>query len=300
MLSIQHIMASLYCHSGNLDYIKENAAAIIFPDAIRAYSKIRAYSHFEKSIEEDSGYGEFSINKGGGLIAYWEMPSDMKNINQESINESLKSAKMPYRTAKCVIGEMSDINRFYETNSHLPSKMFRGIEEHLKEDILFDIFFRKQLDTSQRFKDIFYIYRGNKIKKLDGIGARKFATEIEQQGIYILAYLIHKDYGLTINQQWFDNVIKPVLFRDYSEELAEKTFSFMKIDEEVNNLITNHDWSKIQEGFIPFDDYIVFYKCLNNIINYDLYNDFKSDKYVLFNNFVKPILELDTGVQFTV
>ena len=48
MLSIQHIMASLYCHSGNLDYIKENAAAIIFPDAIRAYSKIRAYSHFEK------------------------------------------------------------------------------------------------------------------------------------------------------------------------------------------------------------------------------------------------------------
>jgi hypothetical protein len=47
---------------------------------------------------------------------------------------------MPYKTAKCAIDELSNINKFYEINSHIPEKIFKGVEEHLKEDIAFDVF----------------------------------------------------------------------------------------------------------------------------------------------------------------
>lgn len=47
MLSIEHIMTSMM--NGHTTDEKEYIAAVIFPDAIRAYTKDRELSHFEEN-----------------------------------------------------------------------------------------------------------------------------------------------------------------------------------------------------------------------------------------------------------
>lgn len=298
MLTIQHIMVSLLCHDGDIEYIKENAAMIVLPDALRAYTKYRQYTHFTLSIYDNVGPGEFFFNENGSIVACFEFPENIKSITQETINKNLQYATLPYKTAKCAIDELSNINKFYKTNSHISERIFNGVEEHLKEDIAFDVFFRKQVDTSLRFNDLFFIKRNNEIKEMNGVDIRKYATNIEMHGIYILAYLLYKKYNITINQEWLDKNIKDVLYHDYPIDLAEKTFSFMKIDEEYNSLISNHDWSKLNNGVIPYDDFITLYDCIYNMINFDLFEKYKNDGYVYLDEFVKPILELNTGVDY--
>lgn len=62
MLSIEHIMTSMM--NGHTTDEKEYIAAVIFPDAIRAYTKDRELSHFEE-------------NPKNGQVSYIEFPNHM-------------------------------------------------------------------------------------------------------------------------------------------------------------------------------------------------------------------------------
>lgn len=66
---------------------------------------------------------------------------------------------------------------------------------------------------------------------------------------------------MTVNNTWLKIYIERSLKNSYNEELADKTFSFMKIDD-IDRYITNHDWSHIGEG-LP-----IKYKGLSG---YDMY-----------------------------
>lgn len=247
MLSIQHVLCGVLYYKN--DSFKSKIASIVFPDAIRAYSGPRQYTHFEYS--ED-----------GNDTSYWIMPDSMKYVTKESVSESLSMNRhLVQNIHPCVIGEKTNINKFYETNSHLPKSLFEGIEMHLKQDMVFDDFIREIINCNNRYNDM-YIYNNN---LYDGKGIREVIAEIEQYGIYVLANIIYEQQGITVNQLWFEENIKPILEREYPKDLADKTFSYMKIDETFNELITNHDWSKLNDGPITYEKYIDLY---NDVLNY--------------------------------
>lgn len=66
MLSIEHIMTSMM--NGHTTDEKEYIAAVIFPDAIRAYTKDRELSHFEENPKNRAGL-IYRISKSYGHIS---------------------------------------------------------------------------------------------------------------------------------------------------------------------------------------------------------------------------------------
>lgn len=238
MLSIQHVLCAKLFQP---DLSSADIAAVVYPDAIRAYIGARQYSHFEMN-ENNDGY------------SYCQFPSSMKMEKDDVIK--LFNKKGHLESARpCVLGENTNIEAFYDNNSHLPENIFRGIERHLKQDIEFDNFVRNVIDCSKKYEDKF-IFKG---KELDGKEVRSFISKMEQYGIYVLASKLYEEQGITVNQKWLEDVVKPALEKEYPTDLAEKTFSFMNIDEEINKLITNHDWSKISNGPISQSIYNSLY-----------------------------------------
>ena len=71
----------------------------------------------------------------------------------------------------------------------------------------------------------------------------------------LLAYLIYKESGIVINQEWYDKNVKSALYETYSEDLAEGTYKYMKIPEKINEWITNKEFTHFDEGIIPVDVY---------------------------------------------
>lgn len=149
-----------------------------------------------------------------------------------------------------------------KTNTDLPEKMYTGIVTHLKQDIAFDKFIRMHIDCSKKLRDKFVFQE----RKMDGSGVRRLITEIEQYGIYALAFLIFKEKGILCNQSWLSERIKPILDIDYSADLSDTTFSYMKIDTKIEQYITNQDWSHLDDGPITFSEYKNFYDDLSEYI----------------------------------
>lgn len=256
MLSIQHLLCARLqnVNHNNPEYM----ASVIFPDAIRKYSGARQYSHFEK--------GSDGVND----TSYWEMPTDMKNVTKESVQRDLEAfGHLSESIRPAAIGELSDINEFYKHNSHLPTTMFHGVEDHLKQDIIFDDFIRDVIDCSRKYEDI-YVFKG---QEMNGKEARGLIGEIEQHGVYILACEIYEKFGEVTNQEWFESKIKPILYEMYPEDLAETTYSFMKIDPKINELITNKDWSMLNDGPITYKEYVDSYTNVMGSMNKGLNKD---------------------------
>lgn len=236
MLLVQHIMTTIICKGFNIGYVVNNAANLVYVDAIRVFSKNRCISHFEKNYDRTD-------------VSYWHLPEDYKVLTEGYIKEHINDwAHVAKDIKECEVGETTDLNTFELTNQHLPVPMFNCTKVHLIQDFVFDQFIRKYIDVSDRLEDIYY-YDGI---KYDGKGIRKIITDIENWCIYIMAYIIYKHAGIIVNQEWFDENIKRILYRDYTSEMAETTYGFMKIDEEINRLITDKDWSKLYEGSIPY------------------------------------------------
>jgi hypothetical protein len=184
----------------------------------------------------------------------------------------------------CVLGERTHLEKFEQTNGDLPPMYYSGVKKHLVQDIIFDEFVRSEigLDCSRRFESMYppeettgknvgiYVFtrerKGSNGESLveqetfDGNGVRKFIADFENQGVYILAYMLYKSYGITVNQEWFDKHVKTVLDREYSEDLAKGTYQYMKIPEEINKRITDHDLTHLDEGPIPYENYLRMYE----------------------------------------
>ena len=242
MLSIQHAMC-LALHDEKPD--SKLIAATLYPDAIRAYSGPRQYSHFEKSES-----GKFSY--------YMEFPSNM-HAGKDFVQKQVASCKEDISLVRpCAIGEETDIDAFYAHNDHLRGEMKQGIDYHLHQDMVFDDFIRREIDCSNKYDDKF-VFHG---QEMNGKDVRRLIGNIEQQGIYVLAHKLYVVKGITANQEWLKNMIKPALDKEYSADLSDKTFSFMNINPEVNQLITDHDWSRLDDGMIPRAEYEKLYNAV--------------------------------------
>lgn len=239
MLSIQHTMCGALTYTTDKEF-KDHLGALLLPDAIRAYTGHRQLSHFEQSAD-------------GQDVSWMQFPNDMKEIQNQFMESYLVSDILP-----CVLGEETNMDAFREHNQHLDTTMYEGIEMHLRQDIAFDNFVREEIDCDGKYVDCFM--RDN--VEMDGKEVRALIGRMEQQGIYFLARQLYEEKGITANQEWLETTVKPVLEEQYSQDLADKTFAFMKIDPKYNEYITNHDWSHFHEGPCAVDTYEQFYDSL--------------------------------------
>lgn len=269
MITLQHSLVTLFGLRGNEEEFEKQVPYILIPDAIRRYCGPRPYSHFEETPD-------------GKDISYMHFPINLKTLTKENIGNERMHLANGYRP--CVLGEKTHIEKFEQTNGDLPPIYYAGVKKHLTQDVIFDDFVREDigLDCSRRFesmyspeettgKNVGIFTFSRRVKDpdgqtrtveetLDGNGVRKLVADIENHGLYILAYMLHKSYGITANQEWFDKHVKKFLDEKYSQDLADGTYQYMKIPEEINRRITEHDWTHLDEGVIPYDVYMQMYK----------------------------------------
>lgn len=259
MLSIQHILCSVLSCSGDDEYLDKHAAAIIFPDAIKAYLPSRKFSHFEKGVIPDD-------------ISYMRFPNNLKCVTKDFILQSVEEYGHEAIAPSSVIGEDTDLWTFRAHNRWLFPNIYRGIQSHLIQDIIFDAFLREQIDCSDKYRDNFYIVNldGTR-KKVNGEEIRAEIAKVEQFGLYVLVHKIYRETGILANQKWVNDTLFPLIERDYPKDLAEKTISYMQIDPDLNKLITKKDWEELNDvicGNIKYDEWYVMYEKTKSVLHF--------------------------------
>lgn len=241
MITRQH--ASLFAMelmtklSGNLqEFEKEFEKRIPFvllPDAIRAYVGPRQASHFEYKPD-------------GTDISWMEFPSAMtlKNLSKETVSEAIK-----YYVAdgipKCIIGEESSIPEFDRRN--YGHQHYHSIRIHLLQDMSLDRMLRKELvDCTDRFKDRFVMHHNHSIV-LDGNQLRKQLSLFEELGFIHLVGKVHERTGMLLTGEWFDKNVMGALLKAYPEDLAIKTYSYMKYPSDLDERIRHLDFELTEE-----------------------------------------------------
>ena len=135
---------------------------------------------------------------------------------------------------------------------------------HLTQDFIYDNFIREHINCSKKYENIFVI-GGNTV---DDKEVRHSITEIEEDGIAILARWIYNKFGIKANQQWFDENVHNVISKVYSKDLTDGTYTYMKIRSDINDAITSQDWTKVHfNKTIKLDDYTLMYNKVLTLMN---------------------------------
>lgn len=252
MITLQHSLITLFANNGNEKEFDKEISYVLLPDAIRKYCSSRQYSHFE-------------INPKNGDISWIQYPVNLKELSKEKVDELHKH--LSDDIIPCVLGEETMIPSFENHNRHLPMDEYFGIKKHLVQDKIFDEWIREQINCTNKYDNKF-VFQG---KEYDGNGIRELIADIENQGLYILAYMNYETYGITTNQEWFDKHVKGQLDQRYSQDLSDGTYKYMTIPEDIDKMITEHDWSKLGEGIIPLNTYVSLYRQVaNEMVKIDL------------------------------
>ena len=235
MLSIEHIMTSMM--NGHTTDEKEYIAAVIFPDAIRAYTKDRELSHFEE-------------NPKNGQISYIEFPNHMDISADETKSWMGNHSKLADDIEKGPLGQKTHIETYREHNQTLKADnpiMYVGIDDHLKQDVVYDKYVRDKIgpDRAAIFKD-------------------------EDHAIYVAAAKIYKEQGILCNKQWLEENIKPIL-EEKMPDLAENTFKYMHFsDPQYEKWVENADFTHLNEGPSPLKDYEKLYEDANMFMQHGI------------------------------
>lgn len=248
MLTMQHSLVSYIALNGNEKKFREEIPYILLADAIRRYIGKRQFSHFEEDVN-------------GKDVAWIKFPTDLKNLTKD--NASNLDMHIPENLSDSFLGETTHIESYEEHNTHLPDTEYFGIKKHLAQDVIFDIWIREQLglvDYTQSKETVLEQLKNiRNIKGEQAKNIRSQITAIEEQGIYLLAYYCYIKFGVTTNQKWFDENVKKVIDEVYSQDLSDGTYNFMQINPTINDMISSHDWSKIDNGIISKEVYDALY-----------------------------------------
>ncbi len=229
MITLQHALCNLIKNNGDIEAFEKELPYLLLPDSIRAYTGARPYTHFETNPTNDD-------------VSWYVFPSDLKSLTKEKAQSQEKH--LAEIKDKSVLGEETRIDKFIETNNNLPPTEYEGILTHLIQDYLFDDFIRETIDCTNKYEpDASFVFQG---KNYNGQEIRKAIQSFEEYGFYILASYCYNLYGITTDQKWFDEHVSKVLQKEYPEDLAANTYKYMKIPEEMNEKIKNHDFSNIK------------------------------------------------------
>lgn len=249
MLSLQHAMYMVYYKGNDNLFLKDMIAQTLLPDALRYYTHNRQYTHFEWN-EDKTDYSYFVFPKMyGGIKDKTYFINAVQNADRYLVAD----------ITPCAIGEETNLDGFYAHNQHLFKEylqMFHSIEMHLIEDVVFDEFIREVIDCHDKYNDKYY-YNGN---ELNGKEVRSLIEEIEQVGIYVLAEMLYQKEGIVANNDWVQSFIKPSLELFYPNELVNNTIKYMKIDDKINEYITNKDYTHFEEFNISKEELVQMYE----------------------------------------
>ena len=234
MITLQHTAIFMMVAAEKKEVnVKESLPWLLLPDAIRMYVGPRQASHFEFSPDETD-------------VSWMEFPSReiLKEISKENVADLIKFYVSP-KAPKCVIGEQTNLDEFDIRNYAHPH--YHELRTHLVQDCILDKVLREKLvDVTNRFEDRF-IVRHNRSIELDGSELRKQITLFEQIGFMHLVGMVYKKTGILLNQRWFDENVHTALLEAYPEELAENTYKYMQIPEEIEQRISELDFELTEE-----------------------------------------------------
>lgn len=218
---------------------------VLLPDAIRAYVGPRQASHFE-------------ITPDATNISWMEFPSAeiLEHLSKEKVSEMVKyhiSEGYP----KCVIGEESSISEFDRRN--YAHHQYHSIRIHLLQDMSLDRMLRSELvDCTHRFEDRFVVHYNRSIT-LDGAELRKQLALFEELGFIHLVGKVHERTGMLLTGDWFEENVMKALLKAYPEDLAVKTYSYMKYDDDLDHRIKQLEFelSKAEKESVLLTDDII-------------------------------------------
>ena len=199
--------------------IRREIPFLLLPDAIRMYTQFRPISHFERTSNDSS-------------VSWICFPSE------EELKSGATTFNYFYATGyrPAVIGESTDITVFDQLNaSH---KHFIALRCHFVQDIFYDTAVREEwLDTSGKYDD-HYIVRHSGIA-IDGATLRRALQQISYLQFVQFAKLAYEQYGIVLNNEWLRENVYKALCAVYPMEMAENTFKFINLPEEIEHEITS-------------------------------------------------------------
>lgn len=206
---------------------------LLLPDAIRAYTGARQTSHFEELPDKtDVSWMKFPYGK------------ILSELTKENSKEMILM-HLSKNTPKCVIGEETRLEVFDSKNYGHPN--YHQLRCHLIQDYILDKSLRGLVDVTGRFNDEF-IVNSNRTLKLDGKLLREQVALFEKYGFLHLVGKVYEKTGFLLNQEWFDkNVREALLNSDYPKDLAENTYRFMKIPDDIEARINERDFELTKE-----------------------------------------------------
>lgn len=201
---------------------------LLLPDAIRAYTGPRQISHFE-------------VTPDGTDVSWMEFPSGetLQLLTKDTAMDIIKHHMNREKYPKCVIGEDTHIDVFDRHN--YGHHAFHPLRMHLIQDVILDEILRQELiDVTGRFEDRFVV-RHNQNIVLDGNQLREQVKLFEEWGLLHLVGKIYNKTGILLNQKWFEEHVHQVLLHssNYPVDLAENTYRFMNIPEEIEGRINS-------------------------------------------------------------
>lgn len=224
---VQHSLVTLQTVNGDMDRFKREIAFTLLPDAIRFYTGKREYSHFE-------------INPANGETSWMQFPTDVKNFSRDNWERSEKFLAPDIPSAKT--GEETQVQMFEKTNSHLPALEYMCIKRHLLQDREFDAYLRDKLDTSMKHEGK-YFFLG---KEVSDAKIRPLISEMENEGIVLLAKMIYENYGITVDQNWINENVIEVLREAYPEDMYRNTAKYLHVDDRIQTILQNQQYDSVE------------------------------------------------------
>lgn len=222
MLTMNHVAAfylkALNCFSWKLksnklaiekaeQLVDKQVAVLLLPDAIRMYMPRQA-SHFT----------EHPFTKKASTVKFNNTPDHLKGIKDNVI------VHVRPHIPSVAIDERSYPDRFANRN---PEWKETAYMTHLQQDRAWDTWIRKWIDTSGRFRDTF-TYRKTG-RTVDGATLRKELGPLDNILFQKLAKQIQENFGVQIDEDWFETHVATRLKEEYDQELFENTWKYINL-----------------------------------------------------------------------
>lgn len=250
----REMLALLTCHrmaggdeTTRDELFRKIAGPVVLPDAIRAFGVPRQASHFESGPE------------GASWMRY---PSDTRAMTRESVkaltDDPARCHVAPHGPA--TLGDPTDVATFRAFNRDLPAAEAAGLEASLDQDVVFDRWVRDFADTTvggnslDKERDGFTLSDGRGgVQCDDPKRVRAWIGDIEQQAMADCARRVYEETGVTCDDAWARDVVRPALEETLPKEMADSAASYMAFAPGVGELVSHHDFAGASVGPLAQD-----------------------------------------------
>ena len=240
-LSKTHALCTVMAvNSSGTKLLPEMIAYAVLPDAIRCFN-------FGDGIKNNRVVSHFEVHPVTGVasgMAFPE-PAELKILTDEMVRKKVVHVEGDYH--QVAIGDISNLGAYIQLNTHLPELEFKGIFNHLIQDSIYNNYVRSLIDSQEKSDGKFrYTVTG---EMYDTTSVRKLIGNIEQQEFRYLASIFEKETGFKTNE-YFENVVFPVIRSAFCEKMAETTIKYINLDDNGIEVAPNDVCKKIVDDMI--------------------------------------------------